>query len=262
MIFPPRPCANHAFGDRLESEKQAFDVDGENLVVARFGDFDDRRHVEDAGVVDENVDPAPSLNYVLNRSLDGGCLCDVEREGGPLLAMTCGCLLGLSQGNVGDRNSRAFCDIAFGDRRADARAPPVTSATLSLSFTVVSSLASAADCVLVACVPLKTCPTGSPPESIARRAPRAPRAHRRTRGHSSDCPARSPKMWRNWRNAMRVVARRLRRLLQTAPSSDRSARSACRSRSRRSNSGTREPTRAPDPGRTRPLSDDRRQWEE
>ena len=119
MILPPAP-RNHALGDRLKGEEQAFDVDGENLVVAGFGDFDDRRHVEDAGVVDENVDPAPSLNHVLDRSLDGGCLGDVESEGDRLVAMACGGLLGMSQGNVGDRDSRSFRDIAFGDRRADA----------------------------------------------------------------------------------------------------------------------------------------------
>ena len=145
--------------------------------------------------------PAPSLNHVLNRSLDGGCLGDVESDGDRLVAMACGGLLGMSQGNVGDRDPRAFSDIAFGDRRPDAARAASDERDFVLEFHVVSSLASVADCVLVACVPLKTCPTDSRTESIAPRAPRAPRARRRTRGHSSDCPTRSPKMWRNWRNA-------------------------------------------------------------
>jgi hypothetical protein len=58
MIFSAAASRDHVPSDRLEAEEQAFDVDPENLLVARFGDFDDRRHVEDAGVVDKNVDPA------------------------------------------------------------------------------------------------------------------------------------------------------------------------------------------------------------
>jgi len=70
MIFPPRPCP--------------------------IIHVDDRRHVEYGGVVDQNVDSAPSLNHVLDRSLDGGGLGDVESEGGRLIAVACSGLLGMT----------------------------------------------------------------------------------------------------------------------------------------------------------------------
>jgi hypothetical protein len=116
----PLPTRNHALCGCLEGEEQALDVDAENPVVADFRHLDDRRHIEDRGVVDENVDASPSLDDTVDRSLNGDCLGDVERDREALVAMTCGGFLSLSQGNVGDGDARSFGDIAIGDRGADA----------------------------------------------------------------------------------------------------------------------------------------------
>ncbi len=56
MILPPLAAPDHACGDRLKREEQALHIDGEDPVIALLGDLLDRRHVEDGGIVDEDVD--------------------------------------------------------------------------------------------------------------------------------------------------------------------------------------------------------------
>jgi hypothetical protein len=84
------PARDHALGRRLEGEEEALDVDGEDPVVAGFGHFDDRAHVEDRCVVDENVDAAPALNDALDRSLDRRSLGDIERDREAVVAVAAG----------------------------------------------------------------------------------------------------------------------------------------------------------------------------
>jgi len=49
---------HHVGGDSLKREEKAFDVDFEHAVVTRARDLEHRRHIEDGGVVDEDVDGA------------------------------------------------------------------------------------------------------------------------------------------------------------------------------------------------------------
>ena len=58
MILPPLPRWIMRSATRLQREEQAFHIDGEDPVIAFLGDLLDRRHVEDRGIVDENVDTA------------------------------------------------------------------------------------------------------------------------------------------------------------------------------------------------------------
>ena len=52
------PCSTICAGHRLQREEQALHIDGELPVVALLGDLQQRRHVEDGGIVDQDVDAA------------------------------------------------------------------------------------------------------------------------------------------------------------------------------------------------------------
>jgi hypothetical protein len=60
------------------------------------------------------------LNHALDRSLDGGRLGDVERDGDRLVAMARLGFLSVGKGNVGDGDPRSLGDTAIGDRSPNA----------------------------------------------------------------------------------------------------------------------------------------------
>ena len=63
--LPTTALGHHLAGRGLEGEQEALGVDGELLVVARLGDLEDRRHLEDAGIVHKDVDAAGLLSETL-----------------------------------------------------------------------------------------------------------------------------------------------------------------------------------------------------
>ena len=58
----------------FDRQQRAKNVDVEMPAVVRFGDVLDRREFIDAGIVDEDVEPAESLLRRIEQRLDVGCL--------------------------------------------------------------------------------------------------------------------------------------------------------------------------------------------
>src|SRR3984957_14341530 len=139
------PTRNHALGDHLKSEEKTLDVDGKNLVVARLGDIDDSGHVEDTGVVDEDVDAAPALNDALDRSLDRSRLGDIERDSEGFVPMAHGGLLALAREISATATRAPSVTYRSAIAAPMPRAPPVTSAILFSSFIAALPLSSSSD---------------------------------------------------------------------------------------------------------------------
>ena len=124
MILPPPPLRDHLARHRLQGEQQALDVDREDLGIALAGDLEQGRHLEEGGVVDQDVDAAGAVHHRLDHGVDRGLPghVDLDREGA--LADLARGLLGVGEQDVGDRDARALTDVALGDRATDpARAP-------------------------------------------------------------------------------------------------------------------------------------------
>ncbi|MNY42934.1 hypothetical protein D3C86_1778620 [compost metagenome] len=64
-------CAgNHDIGDGLHHEKRSLEIDVENPLIALFGNTVDRRHIEDSGIVDKDIDAAEFLIHRLHHRID------------------------------------------------------------------------------------------------------------------------------------------------------------------------------------------------
>ena len=94
--------------------KRATDIDAEQAVIAGAGDLDDGRHVEQGGIVDEDIYAAAALFDFGYGAVDGRLVGHVEADGkGRRANGLCG-LLGAGHVNVGDGNRRAFARIGSG----------------------------------------------------------------------------------------------------------------------------------------------------
>ena len=111
---------DHLLGARLQHEQEALDIDRKDAAVALAGDLDDRREIEDAGVVDQDVEAAEMRHSGGDGRVDRLLLRDVEldaegvrpefgREGLRALLV-----------QVRDDDLRAFLDVALRNRLADA----------------------------------------------------------------------------------------------------------------------------------------------
>ena len=123
MILPPLPRAIIACRHGLEGEEQALDVDVEDLVEARPRHLDDGRHVEDRGVVDEDVDAAAAGHHPLHRRLDRVGRRHVEAKAVGAVADVGRGPLGRRGIEIGESHGRALLGIAAGDGAADAARP-------------------------------------------------------------------------------------------------------------------------------------------
>ena len=132
MILPPRPWAIIWRAAGLEHEEQPLDVHRVDPPVALPRDLDGRREVEQARIVDQDVERSPAADHRLDRALDCLLLRDVERD--PDRRVTRRAHRGLASRRVidlarrcdravlvevGDGDARALPDVALGDRAAD-----------------------------------------------------------------------------------------------------------------------------------------------
>src|SRR6202022_2001965 len=94
--------ADHLLRHRLGDEQQPPYIDAELTVEVRFSEFGNRPHVEDAGVVDEDVDAAKFLENLRHHRLDRTAVAHVEPYCQGLAAEFGGKRFGLSRLHVGD----------------------------------------------------------------------------------------------------------------------------------------------------------------
>ena len=86
MILPPLPRAIMCWATACIVKKQALHIHAENLVVARLRHLDDRRHIENRRIVDENVDAAPKRNDIGDHAIDRGAFGDIDFDAESLVA--------------------------------------------------------------------------------------------------------------------------------------------------------------------------------
>ena len=110
----------HAFGHFLQHENEALDVHPEDEVIALLGDFAPWRHVEDGGVVDEDVYAAHALLAFGDTGLDLIHLGDIERIGEGSVADLAGQRIGIGEIEVGHADARTLLCIACGNGRTNA----------------------------------------------------------------------------------------------------------------------------------------------
>ena len=72
---------DHLPGGGLQREEQALGIDLEQPVPALPADLEQRSHVEHAGVVDQDVEPARPLGHGLHQPVDVRLPGDVEAAG-------------------------------------------------------------------------------------------------------------------------------------------------------------------------------------
>ena len=113
----PRPAFVHLLDGALRAEELPLDVEVEHLVVDRLGGVRDRLRAGDAGVVDEDVEPAERGDGLLDDAdaLGGGAEVAVDGDGGAA-----------GSGDLGDGRlgALAAAGIVEGDLRALAREGP------------------------------------------------------------------------------------------------------------------------------------------
>jgi hypothetical protein len=71
---------DHLLGAGLQHEQEALDIDGVDAPVALAGDLDNRREVEDAGVVDQDVEAAEMRHRGGDCRVDRSLFGDVELD--------------------------------------------------------------------------------------------------------------------------------------------------------------------------------------
>jgi len=120
MIFAALAALDHVAGDRLEREEESLDVDGEDHVETLPGHVQHRRHIENGGVVDQDIDGAAlagnGLHHRNDRVLGGNVKIDrisaaADRSGGRLARV------GIA---VSDDHGGALLGVALGYGTADA----------------------------------------------------------------------------------------------------------------------------------------------
>ncbi len=139
------PLGHHGASHGLQGEKHAFGIHRELFVEAGFGDLQHGRHVEDRGVVDQNVDTAKALGDLAHHGVDGRLVAYVQHHAHHPFGV--GILLERDERfvdgsgiDVGHRDAGSFQKIAPSDGQPYPRAPPVITARLSRSFIVIVSL--------------------------------------------------------------------------------------------------------------------------
>ena len=101
-------------------KKHARHIDAEQPVIAVAGDLDDGRHVEQRGIVDEDIDAAAALFDFGNGAVDGSLIGHVEANGkGGRANGLCG-LLGARHVDIGDGNGCPFTRVGRGKGGANA----------------------------------------------------------------------------------------------------------------------------------------------
>ena len=111
---------DHLLGAGLQHEQKALDIDGIDAPVALAGDLDNRREVEDAGVVDQDVEAAEMRYGGGDRRVDRSLFGDVELDPEGVRPEGGGDGLGARFVQVGDDDLRAFLHVALRDGLADA----------------------------------------------------------------------------------------------------------------------------------------------
>ncbi len=112
-------AGDHRFCDRLQHEEGACDIDRKQPIIALAGDLDDRRQVEQGGIVDQYVDPAGRLLDGFYRRIDRGLVGDVEPDGIGRRADLGGGCAGAFQIDVVGGNPGTLAHIGLGKGLAD-----------------------------------------------------------------------------------------------------------------------------------------------
>ncbi len=112
-------ACDHAPGHRLQREQRACDIDRKQPIIALAGDLDDRRGVEQRGVVDQDIDPAERPFRVADSRVDRVLTRYVELDGQRTVADRRGCFPRGGNVDIGQRDARALSSVALGKRQPD-----------------------------------------------------------------------------------------------------------------------------------------------
>src|SRR5262249_27812037 len=103
----------------LPDEERALQVHAQHAIEVGFGEVEEVRGMDDAGVVDENVEVAEGAAGVCDHALGALGVADVGSEEARVAERASGGLTGGGL-DIGDGDLRAFGEVAPGDREPDA----------------------------------------------------------------------------------------------------------------------------------------------
>ena len=112
----------HVLDAGLGGQERAVEMDGQHLLPIGEGKLLDRMHDLDAGIGDEDVDPAEGRDGLLDAGIDLLFVGDVHGDANSRLGVA-ELLSRVGRAvafEVGDRHAAAGLDVALGDRMADA----------------------------------------------------------------------------------------------------------------------------------------------